>query len=119
MCNILSNISLTAVEPIWLDFLVASLDVDGAGTEEVLPSLSFLSLSRVVDWDREREVRTCEVLLCILAWETSSSMGSSVEEPWLPDFRCPGWFGLALAASLTRALSNVWGDSRVMVTFGS
>ncbi len=36
----------------------------------------------------------------------SKSMDSSVEESLLSAFPCPDWFGLALAASLTRALST-------------
>ncbi len=108
-----------AVEPAWPVFFVGSRDFRGASVEELLPSVPLPSLSLVEDWDRDRDVRTCEVLLCLLTWDVLKSMDSSVEEPLLSAFPCPDWFGLALAASLTWALSTAWGDSRVMVTVGS
>ena len=75
-----SKASLAAVEPEWLDFLVDSFDVEGVEAKEVLPVAPFLSLSREVEWERERWVWVCEVLRCLLSWETSTSMASSVEE---------------------------------------
>ncbi len=50
----LSNNSPVAVEPEWLDFFVDSFEVEGAEAEEVLPVAPFLSLSREVEWERER-----------------------------------------------------------------
>ncbi len=102
----LSNTSLTAAETGWLDFLSDSLGLEEAGAEEVLPSVPFLSLSLFVDWDRKRDVRTCELLLCLLTWEVSKSMDSSVEGSLLLSFPCPDWFGSALAASWARASSK-------------
>ncbi len=96
-----------------------SLDLEGAGAKGVLPSVPFLSLSLFVDWDREQDVQTCELLLCMLTWEVSKSMDSSVEESLLLVFPCPDWFGSALAASLAWASSIALGDIRVTVTCGS
>ncbi len=76
----LSKTSLVAVEPEWLDFFLDSFDVEGVEPEVVLPAAVFLSPSREEEWEQERCVRTCEVLRCLLSWETSKSMASSVEE---------------------------------------
>ena len=109
----LSNASLTAVEPEWPDFPVDSFDVEGDEAEEVLPAAPFLSLSRDVEWDREHWVWVCEVLRCLLSWEISNSMASSVEEAWLLAFPGLDRFGSALAASWLRAPSSAEGDSWV------
>ncbi len=50
----LSNASLVAVEPDWLDFFVSSFDVEGVEVEEVLPAAPFLPLSQEVEWEREQ-----------------------------------------------------------------
>ncbi len=112
----LSKASLTAAEPDWPDFFVDSFDVEGVETEEVLPAAPFLSLSREMEWERERWVRVCEVLRCLLSWETSTSMASSLEEAWLLAFPCPDRFGSALVASLLWAPSSAEDDSRVTET---
>ncbi len=115
----LSKASLAAVEPDWPDFFVDSFDVEGVETEEVLPAAPFLSLFRETEWERERWVWVCEVLRCLLSWETSTSMASSLEEAWLLAFSCPDRFRSALAASLPRAPSSAAVDSRVTDTVRS
>ncbi len=115
----LSKASLAAAEPDWLDFFIDSFDVEGVEPEEVLPAAPFLSLSRETEWERERWVWVCEVLRCLLSWETLNSMASSVEEAWLLAFPCPDRFGSALATNLLRALSSADVDSRVTETVRS
>ncbi len=108
-----------AVEPERPDFFSGYLDLCGTGAEEVLPWASLFSESLLVEESREREVRTCELLRCLLSWEVSTSIASSGEGALLSAFPCPVRLELALAARLTRALSTNLGDNRVTVTCGS
>ena len=112
----LSNILPTAAEPERPDFLSGSLDLCGTGVEEVLPWVSRLPESLLVEESQDWEVRTCELLRGLLPWMVSTSIASSPEEALLSAFPCPFWLEPALAVSWTRALSSNLEGSRVMVT---